>query len=258
VAGLEDFEPGPRKGGSPLSCSGDVAVAVLRLRRDYPNYGPKKLWAVLERDLAIEDVPSARTISRILERYGLTRPRKVRRKKTGPTNAPVLQIERPNDVWSVDFKGWWRTGNGKKVEPLTVQDRFSRFVLTSELVDAPSFENVKGAFEELFTARGLPRAIQSDGGPPFAATSGVVGLSRLSAWWVALGIQCHRSRPACPQDNGGHERMHRDMADDQRVSTERAERCTPAPPLSLSTPRDWSPVAFQRAERAGIWATSGT
>ena len=214
VGGLRDMEPGPRRGGSPLACSADVAVTVLRLRRDYPNYGPKKLHVVLARDLAVEDVPSARTICRILERFGLTRPRKIRRRRTGPTTAPVLQIERPNDVWSVDFKGWWRTGNGKKVEPLTVQDRFSRFVLTSELLDAPSFDNVKGAFEELFTTYGLPRAIQSDGGPPFAATSGVVGLSRLSAWWVALGIRWHRSRPACPQDNGGHERMHRDMADD--------------------------------------------
>ncbi len=214
LEGLRCLSRGPQPGKSPLRCNADVAVAVLRLRRDYPNYGPKKLRALLEREFPADAVPSTRTVCRILERAGLTRARKVRRRNsTAPSSAPKVICEGPNDAWSVDFKGWWRMGNGQKADPLTVQDRYSRYVLAVELVSAPSYDEVRAVFERLFDRYGLPKAIQSDGGPPFAATSGVVGLSRLSAWWLALGIEWHRSRPGCPQDNGGHERMHRDIAD---------------------------------------------
>ena len=212
-AGLEELSRGPRRGRSPLRCSADIAAAVIRLRRDYPNYGPKKLHAVLARSFESSELPSARTIGRILERAGMQAPRRPgRRRRTAPNTPPSPIVDRPNDVWSVDFKGWWRTKTNTKVEPLTVQDRYSRFVLCARILKRPTYKEVRAAFETLFEDQGLPRAIQTDGGPPFAATSGVIGLSRLSAWWVALGIEWHRSRPGCPQDNGGHERMHLDMA----------------------------------------------
>jgi len=121
-------------------------------------------------------------------------------------------VEKANDLWTVDFKGWWRTRDGSKCEPLTVRDASSRYLLTIEVLEKPSYELVRAVFEQLFKDYGLPMAIQSDNGPPFVATSGQVGHSRLSAWWVSLGIRVVRSRPACPQDNGGHERMHKDMA----------------------------------------------
>ncbi len=227
LEGLRELSRGPTPSKKPLCCSADVAVAILRVRRDYPNYGPRKLKTLLEREFPASDVPSSRTICRVLERGGLTRARKVRRRKgTGPSSAPRPHCEAPNDVWSVDFKGWWRTGDGKRAEPLTVQDRYSRYLLAIEVMETPKYDETRAVFEHLFDRFGKPRAIQSDGGSPFAATSGAVGLSRLSAWWLALGIEWHRSRPGCPQDNGGHERMHRDIAQEleRRPAWDRAQQ----------------------------------
>jgi hypothetical protein len=147
-----------------------------------------------------------------LERAGIAAHRKAPRPKRTPGVRPTGTVDGPNGLWTVDFKGWWRVKDGKKCEPLTVRDAFSRYVLAIELVDTPSNEAVRAVFEKLFRDYGLPKAIQSDNGPPFASTTGLHGLTRLSAWWMALGIRVVRSRVGCPQDNGGHERMHRDMA----------------------------------------------
>jgi len=111
----------------------------------------------------------------------------------------------------VDFKGWWRTQDGKRHDPLTVRDAFSRFVLSMRLMDQTRTDDVRPVFEELFKRYGVPKAIQSDNGPPFASIRAPRGLTQLSAWWVSLGIEFVRSRPGCPQDNGGHERMHVDV-----------------------------------------------
>jgi hypothetical protein len=111
----------------------------------------------------------------------------------------------------VDFKGWWRTGNGQRCEPLTVRDEHSRFVLCVQSMQTTQTEAVREVFERLFKTHGLPKAIRSDNGSPFASSSAVLGLSRLSAWWVALGIDLERGRPGKPQDNGSHERMHLDI-----------------------------------------------
>jgi hypothetical protein len=116
-----------------------------------------------------------------------------------------------NEVWTVDFKGWWRNG-AKRCEPLTVRDEHSRYVLeVRALADARS-ETVRKSFECLFEGQGLPRAIRSDNGAPFASVHALLGLSRLSAWWVALGIDLERGRPGHPQDNAAHERMHKDIS----------------------------------------------
>jgi hypothetical protein len=112
----------------------------------------------------------------------------------------------------VDFKGWWRTGDQERCEPLTVRDEHSRYMLAAQPMARSDTESVKAIFEKLFERYGLPKSIRSDNGSPFASSTAILGLSRLSAWWLSLGISLERGRPGKPQDNGGHERMHRDIA----------------------------------------------
>ena len=121
-------------------------------------------------------------------------------------------VEAPNDVWTVDFKGWWTTGDGRRCEPLTVRDAFSRYILALQILLRSDTERVRAVFEELFERHGLPKVIQSDNGAPFAAGRSLAGLTKLSAWWISLGIDVVRSRPSCPQDSGAHERMHADIS----------------------------------------------
>jgi hypothetical protein len=126
--------------------------------------------------------------------------------------APQVQPKRPNQLWTVDFKGWWRTRSGERCEPLTLRDAHSRYVLATVVLSSPKMGEVRAVFERVFSQYGLPEAILSDGGVPFVAPGSSIGLTTLSAWWLSLGIEHYRSRPATPSDNGGHERMHRDMA----------------------------------------------
>jgi transposase InsO family protein len=128
------------------------------------------------------------------------------------THPPAIEVTSPNDLWTVDFKGWWRARNHQRCEPLTVRDAFSRFVLAIQVLPSTGGAPVRAIFEHLFRRNGVPKAIQCDNGIPFVAVQARGGLSVLSAWWVSLGIELVRSRPGCPQDNGGHERMHADMA----------------------------------------------
>jgi hypothetical protein len=116
-----------------------------------------------------------------------------------------------NEIWTVDFKGWWHGTEGR-FEPLTIRDEFSRYLLELRQVPNAKSQTVQQSFEKLFERHGLPQAIRSDNGTPFASRTAVLGLSRLSAWWVALGINLERSRPGKPQDNGAHERLHRDIS----------------------------------------------
>ncbi len=211
LSGLEAMSRRPSR--SPLKASAEAVVEVVRIRLEHPTWGPRKLRAVLLREGQLADVPSDRTICRILERVGMAERRSRRRRRsTGPSAAPAVEVAGPNDLWTVDFKGWWLTRGGQRCEPLTVRDAFSRYVFCIEVLPGTAAEPVRGVFERLFSAFGLPRAIQSDNGSPFASSASPAGLSRLSAWWTTLGIECVRGRPGCPQDNGGHERMHRDIA----------------------------------------------
>jgi hypothetical protein len=116
-----------------------------------------------------------------------------------------------NEIWTVDFKGWWHGTEGR-FEPLTIRDEFSRYLLELRQVPNARSQTVQQSFEKLFERHGLPQAIRSDNGTPFASRTAVLGLSRLSAWWVALGINLERSRPGKPQDNAAHERLHRDIS----------------------------------------------
>jgi len=209
--GLEERSRRPKK--SPLAKAEDLVFAVLELREAYPRRGPKKLFVQLQRKLGA-DTPSVSTIKRILRRFGLVRQRRRPRVLSIVERAPQLCAQACNEVWTVDFKGWWRSRDGQRCEPLTVRDAFSRFVLAIKVLPSPSMDGVRRVFEQLFSRHGVPHHIQCDNGTPFINVQARGGLTRLSAWWVSLGIGVVRSRPGCPQDNGGHERMHRDLKAD--------------------------------------------
>ena len=203
-----------RKSSTAFRCSVPVSLDIVFLKQRYPSYGPKKIRRMLMDSWPASELPSLSTISRVVRYAGLAKKkRRVQRYKAGPGRKPDVAVEAPNDLWTVDFKGWWNSRNGKRCEPLTVRDEYSRFVLAIDIVDAPSIACVRPVFERIFALHGLPKAIQTDNGVPFSASQSYSGMTQLSAWWVALGLRFVRSRVAKPQDNGGHERMHRDMKD---------------------------------------------
>jgi transposase InsO family protein len=206
--GLEERSRRPMT--SPFALGEELVAAVLQVRDAHPTWGPKKIHALLRRRFG-EQTPSQTTVARMLGRFGRIRERRHRRPPSIVERAPRVRADQPNDVWTVDFKGWWRSHDGSRCEPLTVRDAFSRFVVAVTLART-SYDDVRPIFERLFRKHGLPTAIQCDNGGPFVSAQSRAGLSRLSAWWVALGIHIVRSRRGCPQDNGAHERMHRDMA----------------------------------------------
>lgn len=208
--GLEEQSRRPK--AAPLATAEDLVIATLQAREAHPRWGPIKLHGLLRRRFG-DQTPSARTISRILRRANVVRERRKRRPLSVVERAPTALAQAPNDVWTVDFKGWWQTLNGDRCEPLTVRDAYSRFLLAVVVCSAKK-RDVRPVFEKLFRRHGLPRAIQCDNGVPFVAVQARAGLSSLSAWWISLGIRLVRSRPGCPQDNGGHERMHSDVRAD--------------------------------------------
>lgn len=209
--GLEERSRRPK--GTPLATAEELVLAVLELREAHPRRGPKKLFVMLQRKHGAQ-TPSVATIARVLRRFGKVRQKSRFRRLDLPERAPQVRASACNEVWSVDFKGWWRAQDGQRCEPLTVRDAHSRYMLAIKVMKSPSLVAVRDVFESLFRRHGLPQAIQCDNGVPFVSVHARGGLTRLSAWWISLGIKLNRSRPGCPQDNGGHERMHRDMGED--------------------------------------------
>lgn len=206
-AGLEEQSRRPKS--SPLATAEELVLATLQARDAHPRWGPRKLYVLLRRRFG-DETPAVRTIARILKRANKVRERRKRAPISVIEQAPMVKTSSPNDVWTADFKGWWRVLDGTRCEPLTVRDAHSRFVLA--MVACPMTAHaVREVFEQLFRRYGVPKAIQCDNGPPFICVRARAGLSALSAWWVSLGIRVVRSRPGCPQDNGGHERMHADV-----------------------------------------------
>ena len=205
-------EQSRRPTSAPLATAEDVVMAVLEARESHARWGPAKLATLLRRRLG-DLTPSERTIARILKRAHKVRERRKRRPLSVVDHAPDVLAPSPNDVWSVDFKGWWLALDGTRCEPLTVRDACSRFLLAAVMCGSRG-DDVKLVFEQLFRRYGLPKAIRCDNGTPFISSRSRAGLSKLSAWWISLGIAVVRSRPGCPQDNGAHERMHADMAGD--------------------------------------------
>ena len=206
AAGLEDRSRSPHRHGRRMAP--ELADAILALRRERPYWGPRKLRAVLEREAPSVIWPAASTMGDLLRAHGLSEPRR-RRRRAQPASQPFIEVKAPNDVWCIDFKGWFRTGDGRRCDPLTITDADSRFLLVCQIVD-PRTDPVRAVVEEAFKTHGMPRAIRSDNGPPFAST-GAAGLSRLSLDWVKAGIALERIEPGKPQQNGRHERMHRTL-----------------------------------------------
>jgi transposase InsO family protein len=205
--GLAEHSRRPRR--SPKQLDEAKTCALIRIKLRHPQWGPKKLCLVYARQHGA--APSVSSCHRVLQRAGLVQARPRRVKKPAARLQSAVSAREPNDVWTVDFKGWWRLGNGVRCEPLTIRDAFSRFLLAVRLPAGTNTSSVRTEFERVFQIYGLPRMIHSDNGSPFAGHNAPLGLSRLSAWWVSLGIELDRSRPAHPQDNGAHERMHRDV-----------------------------------------------
>jgi putative transposase len=205
--GLGELSRRPKS--SPDSLAEAVVCEIIRLKERHRHWGPRKIRAVYER-LHGEELPSESSFKRVLERAGMVEPRRLRARQQSGRLFSGRKAQAPNEVWTVDFKGWWHEAGGR-CEPLTVRDEFSRYVLELRAMADARGQTVRACFERLFERHGVPGAIRSDNGAPFASDQGVLGLSRLSAWWVVLGIDLERGRPGCPQDNGGHERLHLDV-----------------------------------------------
>lgn len=190
----------------------EVEQAILAMRLAHPSWGPKKLLHKLGQRQPRLVLPGRSTVADILSRNGLITQRP-RRRTIGHPGKPTQQILLPNDCWSADFKGQFRTGDGLYCYPLTVTDNYSRFLLECQALAGTQLEPSKIVFTRLFKQYGLPRRIRTDNGVPFASHT-LGRLSRLSAWWVRLGIFPEFIEPGKPQQNGKHERMHRTLKDE--------------------------------------------
>ena len=205
-AGLVDRSHAPHQ--CPHRTSADLEALIVAARREY-GWGAKKLRQVLRTRYPSRSWPARSTFNEILDRHALLQKNRRRPKWTHPGAAP-LDTERPNQVWPVDFKGQFRTGDGRYCYPLTVTDHFSRSLLVCHGLRSVATAGTTPVFRTLFREVGLPEAIRSDNGAPFAST-GIHGLSALNVWWMQLGIVHQRIPPSSPQENGTHERMHRDL-----------------------------------------------
>jgi putative transposase len=182
---------------------------IRRWRTKHPSWGaPKLRWALGHR-FGHKALPSEPAISRWLKRWGLSRKRRRCAHKGPVIDRPKLTVaKKSNEVWTVDFKGWFRTGDGTRVEPLTVRDLASRYILAVVLLGRQNMKESRLAFERIFREYGLPQVIRVDNGSPFGST-GALGLTGLSAWWVKLGIRVEFIAPGRPDQNGAHEQVHR-------------------------------------------------
>ena len=187
-----------------------VRRRIIEARRRHPTWGPKKLRPWLARQDPDLPLPSLTTMHTILDDAGLIRRQRRRRHPVVGVQGTLSGDDRPNGVWCVDFKGQFRLGNGRLCFPLTVTDSHSRMLLLCRGHRGTHREPVQAALTDLFERVGVPQAIRSDNGLPFAA-SGLARLSRLSVWWMDQGISLQRITPGRPQQNGRHERMHRTL-----------------------------------------------
>jgi putative transposase len=209
LVGVEERSRRPLS--SPRRTSPGWCKRVLLLRTKHPRWGPKKLrarWIAMGKGGA---VPAASTMGRILAEAGLVGRRRGRR-PPGPVvvREGLTEATAANEVWAVDFKGWFRLGNGERCEPLTVSDLYSRYILCCAGGPDVSYAQARPVFEGLFKEHGLPGKVRVDNGPPFGSR-GAAGLGRLAVWWVSLGIEVEFIEPGHPEQNGSHERMHRTM-----------------------------------------------
>ena len=193
----------------PNQTAPEIIEQVLALRRQRPSWGPKKLRGYLERKCPQRTWPARSTIGDWLKAEGLVVPRRKRR-KTPPYTQPFVSLDGPNQVWCADFKGWFRTRNGERIDPLTMSDAYSRYLLRCQAVDRADTAQVQAIVETAFREYGMPLAIRSDNGAPFASRA-IAGLSRLAVYLMKLDIVPERIQPGHPEQNGRHERMHRTL-----------------------------------------------
>ena len=205
--GLGDRSRAPHS--HPNRVSEEVEEWVVAARQAHPTWGPRKLVAWLKEGEPGVGWPAASTVGNILERHGLTRPRR-RVRRTPVWSDPFAQCQGSNQVWCLDFKGQFRTGDGEVVYPLTVEDAYSRYLLCCRGLKGTKRHGVRHSLEGVFREYGLPEVIRSVNGAPFASV-GLGGLSKLSVWWVKLGIVPERIEPGHPEQNGRLERLHRTL-----------------------------------------------
>jgi transposase InsO family protein len=194
----------------PHGTSGEVVQRIVAERRRHRTWGPKKIHEILRCAHPEQPPPARSTIGAILQRHGLSQTRRRRPGLFHPRPSALTQPTQPNHVWTVDFKGWFLLRNGERCDALTVCDRFSRYLIGCQARPNQQFKSTLRVFKALLRHHGLPRIIRVDNGAPFASL-GLGRLSQLSIWWIEHGITVEFTRPAHPQDNGSHERMHRDL-----------------------------------------------
>ena len=205
--GLEDGSRAPQR--HPNQTAAELEARIVDLRREHPRWGPLKLQAYLRAKYNRKTWPAASTIGELLKREGLIVPRKVRRKTPAYTQ-PFADAKEPNQIWCMDFKGWFRTGDGERIDPFTLSDACSRYLLRCQAVEKTNTEQVRGVLEAAFREYGMPERIRSDNGSPFASRA-IGGISPLSVYLMKLGIVPERIRAGHPEQNGRHERMHRTL-----------------------------------------------
>ncbi len=207
IEGLQEI--GRRPKSHPRQTLDPIEKAILKHRKAHPRWGAKKIWKLLHREFNQETIPCVTTINRILKRNGLIITRK-RRPRVKPVY-PIFDPKSCNDVWSADFKGKFRMGNKRYCHPLTIADSFSRFVFAAKGLYGERFLPTQKEFKHVFKEYGLPKQIHTDNGRPFGAVQAIQRLTRLSVWFIEQGIDPVYSDPAHPEQNGRHERMHKDL-----------------------------------------------
>lgn len=211
----EGFEGLQDRSRAPKSCThrtpGEISEGLLELRRAHPTWGPRKLLAWSRKREPEVSWPAASTVGDLLKRHGLVAVRRRPTRRSPHPGRPSVEAAAPNQVWTSDFKGQFRMGDGRLCYPLTVADGYSRFLLGVDGLDSVAEVGAWPVFERLFREHGLPEVMRTDNGSPFASGTAVAGLSRLSVRWIKLGIRPERITPGHPEQNGAHERMHRTL-----------------------------------------------
>ena len=196
----------------PNALPEDTVIAIIQLKTAHPYWGAKKILELFKKSRRNAEVPSLSSVNRILSKANLIKKRRVKPVSVDCRRLHAhIQPQKVNDVWAIDFKGYWRS-DGEICEPFTVRELVSRKILCVKLMQSKSSEAVRAVMTELFKKYGLPKVIRSDNGTPFSSPNGVLSLTSLSAWWITLGITPDRTEKGSPGQNGSLERMHADIS----------------------------------------------
>lgn len=206
------FEKSREAESHPNSLPEDTVIAIIQLKSAHPYWGAKKIRELFARSRPNVECPSLSSVNRILSKADLVKKRRIKPSSTDCRRLHAhIQPENVNDVWAIDFKGYWKS-DGEICEPFTVRELISRKILCVKLMESKTSEAVRAVMTELFKKYGLPKVIRSDNGTPFCSPNGLLSLTSLSAWWITLGITPDRTEKGSPGQNGSLERMHADIA----------------------------------------------